>query len=363
MNKMITMAMLLTAVTAGGCKKKGGGDSAAAKGRELPDSVMQWTPAGAEQAFVGAWKARMTLASNMGGSHSMAGDPIALDIKAETATAFDGKVEKQLSWVIESPCTARFDEELTEGSMKGGTAYHELMFVLKDGKALLGDGGAGFKKGNAWVFCTGGMDSGGVYIQEDKTKPCTHWGEKFGKWEQTEGQCKWEMADGKERLTVGTGDWATKLYVEGDLVMSEQFQDAAKLYEKVSDFATAKKAVVDKNKADDPGEQAKAAGGKVGDKSTVVGLIATYAADKSIKGQVVELTAEFLNSNHSWSGDKHYYNGIVVDNKDSTSFTLSCDTKEEVTGFTQFDKVVVKGTIDESFNKPALKDCTITKAP
>ena len=104
MNKTITIAMLLTALTAAGCKKKGGGGSAA-KGRELPDSVMEWTPAGADAALQGAWKARMTLASNMGGSHSMAGDPIALDIKAETATAFDGKLEKQLSWVVESPCT------------------------------------------------------------------------------------------------------------------------------------------------------------------------------------------------------------------------------------------------------------------
>ena len=361
MTKTITIAMLLTVLTAGGCKK-GGGGSAAAKGRELPESVMEWTPAGAQQALQGAWKARMTLAANMGGTHSMAGDPVALDIKADTATAFDGKKEHVLKWVVESPCTVRLDEELTEGSMKGGTAYHEIMFVLKDGKALLGDGGVGFKKGNAWVFCTSGMDSGGVYIQEDKSKPCTHWGEKFGTWEQKEGVCKWDTADGKERLTVGTGDWATKLYVEGDLLMTEQFKDAAKLYEKVGDFAAAKQAVIEKNKADDPGEQAKAAGGKVGDKSTVVGLIATYAADKSLKGQTIELTAEFLNSNHSWSGDKHYYNAIVVDNKDSTALTLTCDTKEEVTGFTQFDKVVVKGTLDESFDKPSLKDCTITKA-
>jgi hypothetical protein len=145
-------------------------------------------------------------------------------------------------------------------------------------------------------------------------------------------------------------------------LISEQFTDATKLYEKVASFAAAKQAVVEKNQADDPGEQAKAAGGKVGDKSTVVGLIATYAADKSIKGQTIELTAEFLNSNHSWSGDKHYYNAIVVDNKDSTKLTLSCDTKEEVIGFTQYDKVVVKGTIDESFDKPSLKDCTIAKA-
>lgn len=363
MTKTITIAMLLTALTSAGCKKKGGGGSAAAKGRELPESVMEWTPPGAQKALEGAWKARMTLAANMGGSHSMAGDPVALDIKAETATAFDGKTEVQMSWVIESPCTARFDEALTEGSMKGGTAYHEVQFVLKDGKALLGDGGVGFKKGNAWVFCVGGMDSDGIYIQEDKAKPCTRWGEKFGKWEQSEGVCKWDTADGKERLTVGTGDWATKLYVEGDLLMTEQFQEATKLYEKVGDFATAKQAVVAKNKADDPGERAKASGGKVGDKSTVLGLIATYAADKSLKGQTVELTAEFLNSNHSWSGDKHFYNAIVVDNKDTTKLTLACHTKEEVTGFTQFDKVVVKGTIDESFDKPSLKDCTITKAP
>jgi hypothetical protein len=358
MNKTIALALMVVVF---GCKKDGKSSGKGAAAAGLPESVTAAIPTGAAAAFNGAWKGRMTLTSALGGSHSMAGDPAAFDIKGDAITVFDGKADHAMPFEIESPCTIRIDEEITEGSMKGGTSFHTIQYVIKDGKALLGDGGVGFRKGKSAVFCTTGMD-GGVYTLDDKGL-CTHWKDKFGKWDSTEGICTWSSEEGKDVLTVGSGNWSTKLIADGDALMSDQFKDETKLYEKTADFAAAKAAVTAKLKADDPGEQAKAAGGKPGDMTTIVGLIATYAADKSLKGKPLEITAQYLNSNSSSSGDQHSYNAILVDSKDSTSFSLTCETKAEVTGFTQYDKVIAKGTIDESFNKPSLKDCTITKAP
>lgn len=360
MNKTLAIALMTLAL---GCSKKkegaAGSATETAEGGGLPDTVTAWMPKGAAEAWAGAWKGRMTL--EMGGTHSMAGDPAAFDIKGDKAIVFDGKKDHELGFVLESPCTARFDQAITEGSMKGGTSYHTIQYVVKDGKAVLGDGGVGYRKGKAALVCTTGMD-GGVYVLDDKGA-CTHWKQKFGKWDDTKSDCAWSTKDGKEMLTIGTGDWATKVYAEGDFLFAEQFKDETKLYEKAADFAAAKTAVTTQVKADDPAEQAKAAGGKVGDTSTIVNLYASYFADKSLKGKPLEITALYLNSNESSSGDQHFYSAELVDTKDSMKFTLHCETKAAVGPFTQYDKVVAKGTIDEDFGKPSLKDCSVTKAP
>lgn len=357
-------------VLAFGCGKKtesgasaGSGGSGEAKETadkgELPASVMAWVPKGATEAWQGAWTSRMTL--EMGGTHSMAGDPAAIEVKGDKATVFDGKADHALDFAITSPCSARFTQALD----KGGKSFHDKQFVLKDGKLLIGESAAGYRKGKTAVVCTVGA-SGGVYVVPE-TGDCEAWEVHFDKWESKKDTCAWSQEGGKEVLKLGTGDWATKVTSDGDLLMSDQFIEESKLSDKVADMATAKSAIAAKVKADDPGEQAKAAGGKVGDTSTIVSLGATYAADKSLKGKPLEITALYLNSNSSTftSGGttQHNYAAVLVDSRDAMKFTLDCTTKEEVKGFKQYDKVVAKGTIGESFGRPSLEDCTITKAP
>ena len=372
MKRTMAIALMILAV---GCSKKKEGDAAkgeapkaadkpAETGAELPESVMAWMPKGAAEAWQGAWNGRLTL--EMGGTHSMAGDPAAIEIKGDKATVFDGKKETQLGFVVESPCTVRFDQALTEGSMKGGTAYHHKQFAMKDGKLLVGEGAAGYRKGKTAIVCTTGSQ-GGIYVVPE-AGDCQVWEKKFDKWESKKDTCAWSQADGKDVLTLGTGDWASKVTADGDVLADDQFMQFVKegLHEKAADYAAAKEWVTAKVKADDPGEQAKAAGGKVGDTSTIVSLNASYAADKSLKGKPLEIKAQFLNASSSTSSSggttTNFYSAQLVDSKDQTKFTLSCETKEEVKGFKQFDKVIAKGTIGDSFGKPSLEDCTLTKA-
>jgi hypothetical protein len=162
---------------------------------------------------------------------------------------------------------------------------------------------------------------------------------------------------------VGSGDWASKLWAEGDVLLSEQFKDETKYYEKAADFATAKTEIAAKVKAEDPGEKAKAAGGKAGDLSTIVNLNATWAADKSIKGKQITLTAQYLNTSTSTSNGKDFYSVVLVDSKETGDFTLFCETATKVEAAMQYGKIVVKGTIDDAFGRPSLKDCTVVEAP
>ena len=58
--------------------------------------------------------------------------------------------------------------------------------------------------------------------------------------------------------------------------------------------------------------------------------------------------------------NKHYYSAELVDDKDKTSFTLHCETKEEVKDFTQYDKVT--DVMDVSVAE-LLKHVALSKLP
>ncbi len=364
------MLIGLCAATCAACSKKtetsggsGGGGTAGPSGESasLPAEVAAWMPKGANEAWQGAWASRLTL--RMSGTMSMAGDPAAIEIKGDKARVFDGKTDHELGFAIDSPCTVVFKQAITEGSMKGGSSMHSKQFLLKDGKVVAGDGAVGYRKGKAAIACMSGRDK--LATLDDKGT-CQTWSTMFEKWEAKPTTCTWTTVDGKEVLTIGTGDWSTKLVAEGDLLQSDQFSDAVKqgLHVQAKSYDEAKASVSAKVKENDPGEQAKAAGGKVGDKSTIVGLAATYAADKaSLDGKSLELTAQFFSSSSSTSNGVTNYAVTLVDSKDSSKFTLTCYTKQEAKGFKQYDKVTAKGTVKESFSRPSLEDCTVAKAP
>lgn len=71
-----------------------------------------------------------------------------------------------------------------------------------------------------------------------------------------------------------------------------------------------------------------------------------------------------MNSNTSTSNGASSYSVVIVDSKDSkdsTEVTLTCATAAEVTGYTQWAPVTVKGTVETSFREAGLTDCTISK--
>ena len=371
MNKRWIMIGMCAAIGAG-CSKKtepsggsagsggGGGDKAGAAAG-MPAEIAAWMPKGANEAWQGAWASRLTLRTS--GTISMAGDPAAIEIKGDKARVFDGKTEQELGFVIDSPCSASFKQAITEGSMKGGTSSHSKQFLLKDGKLLAGEGAVGYRKGKAAIVCMSGMDK---LVTLDDKGACKSWNMMFDEWKSKDTTCTWSTVDGKDLLTVGTGDWSSKLVADGDLLQNEQFSDFVKqgLHVQAKSFDEAKATVSGAVKANDPGEQAKTAGGKVGDTSTIVSLGATYAADKaSLEGKPLELTAQYFSSSSSTSNGKTNYSISLVDSKDATKFTLTCYTQEEVKGYKQYDKMTVKGTIKESFNRPSLEPCTVVKAP
>lgn len=234
MTKTKTMFLMLIAVA--GCKAKvtsgGGGDSA-----PLPDEMAAFMPKDASAAWQGAWASRMTLKTS--GTISMAGDPAAIEVKGDDATAYDGKTEHKLNLVIAAPCLAQFGEK-SDGPMGSTmTTKHDKQFLIVNGQLQAGEGAAGYRKGKAAVVCTVGMS--GVVTLDDKGA-CKEWSNFMGKWDGKPTTCTWSQADGKDVLTIGTGDWATKVQADGDTLTNEQFRDEVKqgLHAKAADYAAAK---------------------------------------------------------------------------------------------------------------------------
>jgi hypothetical protein len=356
------IAVVVLAVGCGGKKEDkggGGGGGGAAKG---PPGVAAWMPKDAESLWQGAWFTRMNpLSASKKKSTTMAGDPVAVEVKGTKATVTDGTAEVTMDFALSAPCEARFTEAITEGSMKGGSSYHDMMFVVQNGALVVGSGAGGYRKDKTAIVCSEGMQ-GGITIVDDKG--CKTWSMKFDKWESKDNTCVWSQAEGKDLLTIGTGDWTTKVTAEGDVLTSEQFRDFVKYTKKAKDYADAKAQMQAEIDAKDPSKKAIKAGGVVGKTDTIVSFNATWGSDKSLKGKPFEITALYLNTNTMTSNGEKTHNIIVVD-KVGDEFTMACNLgKTEPPGdLKQGDKVTVKGTVDESFDKPELNDCTVSKAP
>jgi len=360
------LAIGITALVLTGCKKKDAGSEGSVKAAEGPSAFSAWTQKDAAKLWDGAWTSRMNLQSNKKKTMSMAGEPVALEIKDGKATVNGGDKDQPLGFSFEAPCAAKFAEEITEGSMKGGTSYITMLFVVQNGELVVGSGAGGYRKGKAAIVCSEGMD-GGIHIVEDNGT-CVTWSQKFKEWEKKPNTCVWSQKDGKDVLTIGTGDWSTVVVADGDVLESEQFTEwSSKSYHKrAKDFADAKAQTLAKIKESDPAEQAKAAGGVVGKTDTVLSLIATAASDPALKGKPVELTALYLNSGSSTDkSGKTTESMVLVESKEQLKLSITCELGDNKApeGLVQYDKVTVKGTLDESFGKPALQGCTATKVP
>jgi hypothetical protein len=351
-------AWICIVVALAGCKKHEGGGAAASAGGDLPDELAKWMPANAHDLLQGVWETHISFYDA-----KQLDVPAALEIKGDTAHAFDGKTEHTLQFSLKNPCQFALSE-----SAGGGEVTYTKFFLAAGGKlAAIGDGAGGYRKGKEAIVCAIGREG---LVVADATGACKAWEVDFfnKKWKSTPTQCQWTQKDGKDALQIGKPDdpFSNTLVADGDLLWSDQLRDEAKterFMKRAPDYAAAKAWAESERKARDPGEQAKVAGGKVGDTSTVAGLQASYAADKSLKGKAIELTALYLNNNSATSGGKTTYNVIVVDSKDNTKITLMCNLKDQVKGLVQWDKVKVKGTVGDFMDEADLEDCTVTKAP
>jgi hypothetical protein len=354
------IAIALVAAACGGKKEEGKATEGGGGEKDKPASgadaeFAAWAPKGAAEAWNGAWSSRLTWGGKKG-SMSMAGNPVAMQIAGGKAKLFDGTKEAELDFEIDSPCSVAFKEKVD-----GGTQSFSKTFLVRDGALQSGDGAVGYRKGKTAVVCTSGMD--GVYVVDEKG--CKAWRRKFGKELESEAKkCAWSTADGKELLTLGEGDWSTKVYADGDYLVSDQFKDAAKLHTKAASYDEAKAAVTAIVKEKDPGEIAKKAGGVVGKTDTVASLAATYASDpKSLDGKPLEITALHFSTSTMTSNGKKSHIVSLVDSKEQTKVTLSCHMKEDPPeGIKQYDKLTAKGTVKESFGTASLEDCTLATA-
>ena len=231
---------IMAVATSGACKKtSGGAGGLGGEKSNLPSEVAAWMPKDAVAGWEGAWSTRLTLATS--GRISMSGDPAALEIKGAKAKAFDGTTEHDLGFAVASPCTVAFTRKAKLGGMEGVETLTKH-YVVKDGKVLIGEGAAGYRKGKTALVC-GGSSMDGYYVVSEKG--CDQWKDKFGKPEKATAVCAWSAEDGKDVLTLGEGDWKTKVIADGDTLQSEQFTEMTEKSTKTATFDEAKAKVAE----------------------------------------------------------------------------------------------------------------------
>lgn len=223
--------LVVLLVAAGGCSRP----RAETPDELRPAAFAAWMPPRAERAWEGAWTSRLTLRT--GTATTIAGDPAALAIAGTTARAFDGTTEHQLGFSVIAPCEAQFAQSIDDDTMKG-TAYYGIQYVIEDGTLRAGHGAAGYRRGRAAIVCARGIH----VLDADGT--CTTW-ELLASWRQRPESCAWSVEDGKEVLTIGTGDWAFEVIADGDLLADAQFRQhlADGHHRPAADYAAAKRAV------------------------------------------------------------------------------------------------------------------------
>jgi hypothetical protein len=156
------VAGLAVVLGAGACGKKkdgggasGGGDVAASN---LPPELSAWTPTGAADAWKGVWQTHLSL--HTGNLDA----PVALEVKGDTATAFDGAADHALTVRFDAPCRISFDEK------DGATTWtYSKHFLMQAGKIVaVGDGAAGYRKGKSAIVCK--IGSPDLYTLDERAR-------------------------------------------------------------------------------------------------------------------------------------------------------------------------------------------------
>jgi hypothetical protein len=332
-----------------------------------PAEVMAWLPKDASQAWQGAWLTKLALRD--GKTSSFTGTYVALEITGDKARAWDASTQREhtLGVQLDKPCAITF----TESDGQGGTSYFHKRFVIEHGTVLAGGGGTGYRKGKAAIVCM----NDDVFLLDDKGT-CKQWVENFGKWEVKDAKCAWtqdqptwagfEKTLSKDTLNLRDADMSDQLVARGDILTNIHFRDALtdKDHHREQDYESAKAAARKRFQETDPLERAKTAGGKVGETSTIISVHATFISDKAaLKGKPIEVTGRFASVKQTDQDGKPEWQVSVVDAADlkAKDWELVCRSPKPVTGFKPGDKLTVKGTVGEWWDRPAVVGCAVRR--
>lgn len=113
--------------------------------------------------------------------------------------------------------------------------------------------------------------------------------------------------------------------------------------------------------ADKDQDKAGAAKAAPADAMSVKDLQDKFKADnKALLGKSVKVKGLYLNTNRTKSGGTETVSLSIVESKDDTKTSTSCQVTEVPDGLVQYDAVVVEGTVEKLFGA-SLKDCKATK--
>jgi hypothetical protein len=311
------------------------------------------TPA-RRKAIEGAWVVQDGDARGFSSDYMQ---PLAISIEGEKAQLWNGRAMATAHVKFESPCAFALMKPDPEGG-ESGSIY---TFAVHDGAAELLDGDGGEREGDRALVCA----DHGVYLL-DAAGDCSRFESFFGTSKPSKCGFRKE-ADGKEVFFYDGDpqfpDHETKtLPVDGWRIggtIDPEVKNGA-LFRRYKSCDEARAAVDKDARENDPLLIAQAAGGKVGDTSTVPGLVATFADDRDkLEDKVVEVTGVVVVAGS---------NGIVIagaDHRDRP--TVECELGGDP-GLREVAVVTVEGTVrgggDDQwtlrpFSVPSLADCKI----
>jgi hypothetical protein len=313
------------------------------------DVVTTWLPDAAKQAWQGAWVIVLRHANDDSGIRA------AVSIEGDRAHVFDGSSEYDAEFVIDRPCEATI-------KMQGRPTH--IQFAYAGGRLVIGNGAVGFRRGEEAVVCGVGRDPDsveeGVYALTGNH--CTTWKPSASGWSGRDGVCVWSDVRGQNMLDVGTEHYATQLTVTGDFLQSDDFEHSIQRHEaeRAASFAAAKQAVT--AAGGDRVAQAVAAGGSVGDLSTIASVHASFLADKNHVGSVpLELPAVFVETSTLTVQGKVWNEVVVADPDHPAAAKLTCKTLDSPAGLAAGAKVVVRGKVDITSDVARLDPCSLGK--
>lgn len=228
-----------------------------------------WELDARRRALAGAW---IVPASQLGTAL------VAMDFDGDRVRTWNGDVEKEWQLELDSPC------ELSLREKDGGYGFP---FALRDGVAVFGMGAAGQLRGSDATVCDAAL------LVLDRRGCRSVWWYGFGDPEQRPARCALHATAGRTIFTGADPRWPDEkieLHADHDVLWDDELDHAHA--EPVIDFATAR-ALIDAQ----PMIPALRAGGRVGDTSTVAGLVATVGADRTAtKGRTVEVEGVVLDT-------------------------------------------------------------------
>ena len=308
----------------------------------LPRAIAAWMPAAASDAWQGNWQLPIDRRWRS-----------AVEINGDRAIVFDGAHDRGMGFGAVLPCEARF----ARGAPTSWREFH-LRYALRAGELFVSRFAIGLRRDRQAIVCA--VD--GVYVL-DARGHCDKWTE-FGdaRWQREKAHCVWS---GSDRLQVGTSEGGEDLVADGDVLfegtsLQHVDPDVATRY---PDAGAARNAATAERVLHDPSELAKSAGGRVGDRASILGLQATLGDDPTLVGASVEVTGWVVEASVATSGKLVTHTILVADHHTATPPLLECIATGAVAA-TLDEHVRVRGEVlANPDDELMLGSCSVARAP